>query len=280
MMSNDITSEEKLRAAVADADPLNKAWILEVLRIRHKRQETELEVWEEVLIDLTLELESTMKHIADGRELNQYDQFLLEQLRLLVLPNPDDLRGDRNKALAMVGIRPNGKPIPRPAVARMKFGELLNASTRNVFRNHVNRMSHEVVNPTSDFDRWHTRIMVVLLTSALEGCDVNVLTDATGYPVSFIEHVWQRSKETCVELNPLNWVSEDGSLSVALWQDAGVIEGKIKLERYPDGTIGLFDVNNYDDFVPRDFVAAFRTGPSTARMARASSRGKCRKNSG
>jgi hypothetical protein len=89
-MSKSITNEEELKAAVADADPLNKAWTLELLRIRHKT--AELEIWEQVLVDLTLELRSTMKKIARRRELTQYDQFLIEQLRLLVLPNPDDSR--------------------------------------------------------------------------------------------------------------------------------------------------------------------------------------------
>jgi hypothetical protein len=274
-MSNKIPIEQELRAAIADADPMNKAWVLEVLRIRQKQ--TELEVWEEVLLDLTLKLESTMKKITKGRESDRYDQFLLEQLRLLVLPNPENPQADREKALAMVGIRPDGKPIPRPTVAHMSLGEPLDTSTRNLFRKHLNRMSREARDPASDSDRWLMRIMVVLLTSALEGCDVNVLADATGYPRSFIEHVWWRAKQTGVELNPLNWVSDDG-LALALWQDAGVIEGKTKLERYSDGTIGLFDVANLDDFVPEGFVAAFRKGPGAARLARASNRGKCRKN--
>jgi hypothetical protein len=63
-------------------------------------------------------------------------------------------------------------------------------------------------------------------------------------------------------------------LSVTLWQDAGVIEGKIKLERYADGTIALFDVDTFDDFVPHDFVAAFRTAPGTGHRASVRSRGR------
>jgi len=153
------------------------------------------------------------------------------------------------------------------------LGDPLNTLTRNFFRKYLNQMSRDARDPALDLDRWHTRIMVVLLTSALEGCDVNVLADATGYPRSFIEHVWWRAKQTGVELNPLNWVSDD-DLSLALWQDAGVIEGKTKLERYADGTVGLFDVANFQDFVPDDFVAAFRNTPDIKKCARARGRSK------
>src|SRR5262249_8657334 len=208
-MSKNITSEEELKAAVADADPLNKAWALELVRIHHKT--AKLEFWEQVLVDLTLELGSTMKKVAHRRELKQYDHFLIEQLRLLVLPNPDDPEADREKALAMVGLHADRKQLPRPAVGHMQLGHPLDESTRKTFRHNVTRMSREAQDPASDFDRWHMRIMVVLLTAALGGRDVNVLAEATGYPRSFIEHVWRRTEETGIELNPLNWIDDEGT---------------------------------------------------------------------
>jgi hypothetical protein len=178
----------------------------------------------------------------------------------LVLPNPDNPEANREKALAMFDMRPDGKQLPRPAIAHMKLGEPLDESTRKMFRQNLTRMSREAVDPASDFDRWHMRIMVVLLTAALEGRDVNTLTEATGYPRSFIEHVWQRAEQTGVDLNPLNWIADDGCTSVALWQDASVIEGRVELERYSDGTVALVDVPNSDEFVPHDFIAALRAG--------------------
>jgi len=179
---SDQTISEQEMIAAADkvelkGDPLTKAWWRELMRIRAL---TDLEPWEELLIELTIELESTMKKTAKGRKRDRYDYFLLEQLQLLVLPNPDNPQGDREKALAMVGIRADGKPMRQSAVAHMNLGEPLNTATRTLFRKHINRMSLEARNPTLDVDRWHTRIMVVLLTSALEGCDVNVLAHATG----------------------------------------------------------------------------------------------------
>ena len=101
-MKKKMTNEQELLAAVADADPMNKAWINEVVRIRQKRQQTELETWEEVLIDLTLELEPTMKKIFEKRKRDKYDQFLLELLLLLVLPEPDDPH--RRQALHILGV--------------------------------------------------------------------------------------------------------------------------------------------------------------------------------
>jgi hypothetical protein len=146
-MSDQTMNEQErmawIKEAIRDADPLNKAWFLELLRIRGKRQQTELEVWEEVLLDLTLELKSTMKKIAEGRQRDRYDYFLLEQLQLLVLPNPDNPQVDREKALAMVEISPDGKPMPRPAVAHINLGDPLNTSTKNLFRKHLNQMSRD-----------------------------------------------------------------------------------------------------------------------------------------
>jgi len=114
--------------------------------------------------------------------------------------------------------------------------------------------------------------MVVLLTAALGGRDVNVLAEATGYPRSFIEHVWRRTEETGIELNPLNWIDDEGTTSTVLWQAASVIEGRVEVERHPDGTVGLFDVPDSDDFVPHEFIAAFRGG----HKLRVCSRGKHR----
>jgi len=82
--------------------------------------------------------------------------------------------------------------------------------------------------------------------------------EVTGYPRAFIEHVWKRAEQTGLELNPLNWIDDHGRTSVELWQDAGVIEGTVELERHPDGTFA-FDVPNFHEFVPHDFIAAFRT---------------------
>ena len=58
---------------------MNKAWIHEIVRIRHKSQ-GEREIWEEFLGDLTLELEPTMNKIFKGRRRDRYDHFLLELL--------------------------------------------------------------------------------------------------------------------------------------------------------------------------------------------------------
>ena len=60
-MSYQDTDDNTLRAAIADADPLTKAWGLELLRVCTL---TKRESWEEVLLDLTEQLEPTMKKIA------------------------------------------------------------------------------------------------------------------------------------------------------------------------------------------------------------------------
>ena len=69
-MSYQETEEHTLRAAIAAADPLTKAWGLELLRVGNL---TKREPWEEVLLDLTEQLKPTMKKIAQQHELNEYD---------------------------------------------------------------------------------------------------------------------------------------------------------------------------------------------------------------
>ncbi len=86
-----------LKEAVRDAPTLYKAWVGEVLRIEEL---SEREPWEDLLIELTVELESTLNKSRHNRALSGYDQFLMDLLQLLVLPNPDDPQGDRNKAVA------------------------------------------------------------------------------------------------------------------------------------------------------------------------------------
>jgi len=93
-MSYQETAENTLRAAIADSDPLTKAWALELLRVCNL---TNRERWEEVLLDLTERLEPTMKKIAQQHELNEL--CLIHVLQLLVLPNPHDSQTDRNTAV-------------------------------------------------------------------------------------------------------------------------------------------------------------------------------------
>jgi hypothetical protein len=123
---------------------------------------------------------------------------------------------------------------------------VLDMSARTLFTRNIARMKRYADDPASDFDRWHMRIMVVLLTSALEGCDVEALARMTGYSQEFIHHVWERVSHTGLELNPLKWISDSGflagDLSSRLWADAGVIEGRIELEHYSDGGIGFIDL--------------------------------------
>src|SRR5258705_2381257 len=88
--------------AVRDADPLSKAWTHEFLRIGEL---TELESWEELLEELTVELKPTMNKVRENRPRNGYDRFLIDVLQLLVLPNPDDPQGDRDKVVAMSVVR-------------------------------------------------------------------------------------------------------------------------------------------------------------------------------
>jgi len=145
--------------------------------------------------------------------------------------------------------------------------EALDAHARTLFSTNIDRMQQEADNPESDHDRWHMRIMVVLLTSALEGCDVDMLARATGYSRKFIEHVRERVECSGLELNPLNWISDSGplagTLSAELWGDAGVIEGRCELERYPDGQTGVIDLVVPSDFVPSDFVVLFNDAAVT-----------------
>jgi hypothetical protein len=91
-------SYKLLAPALADADRLTEAWSLELMRISGL---PEREPWEDVLLDLTEQLEPTMKKIRYDGELNEYDHTLLDVLQLLVLPNPSDPQSDRNKAVAM-----------------------------------------------------------------------------------------------------------------------------------------------------------------------------------
>jgi len=80
-----------------EADPLTKAWCGELLRIGALG---EWEPWEEALIELTIEIESTLKKTREKHPLTGYDRFLIDLLRLLVLPNPLDPQSDRDKAIA------------------------------------------------------------------------------------------------------------------------------------------------------------------------------------
>jgi hypothetical protein len=97
-MSYQDTDDNTLRAPIADADPLTKAWGLELLRVCNL---TKRESWEEVLLDLTEQLEPTMKKIAEQNELNEYDKRLIHVLQLLVLPNLHDSQTDRNMAVTL-----------------------------------------------------------------------------------------------------------------------------------------------------------------------------------
>ena len=76
-------------------DKLTQSWVTEVQRINLKAQ-NQVTRWEAALIDLTLALESTMVKVNSGVPLGEYDHFLLEILRLLVLRDSDD---DRELAL-------------------------------------------------------------------------------------------------------------------------------------------------------------------------------------
>ena len=101
-MSDPKMSEQEMIAAikngVPDADPLTKAWARELLRIGDL---ADREPWEELLPELTSELETTMNKITHKRSLTKYDRFLIDVLHSPVLPNPRDPQGGRDKALAM-----------------------------------------------------------------------------------------------------------------------------------------------------------------------------------
>jgi hypothetical protein len=80
-----------------NADPLTKAWWRELLRIGAL---TDRRPWEDALLDLTIEIESTVNKIRDKKPLNSYDRLLVDILRLLELPNPQDPKANRDMALA------------------------------------------------------------------------------------------------------------------------------------------------------------------------------------
>ena len=103
MSDQKISEHEQEMIAMAEkveieGDPLTKAWWREWMRIRAL---IDREPWEELLVDLTIELEPTMNKISHSRRLNRYDRFLIDVLQLLVLPNPHDPQGDRDRVVAM-----------------------------------------------------------------------------------------------------------------------------------------------------------------------------------
>jgi hypothetical protein len=151
----------------------------------------------------------------------------------------------------------NANDVTEPHI---NLGDSLDESTKQALRQNFRLICSYVEDPDSDCDKWHERIMVVLLAAALEGRNVDVLVKVTGYPRAFIEHVWKRAAQTRVELNPLNWIDDEGRSAMRVWIYAGIIEGKCKLTRHRDGTFSLFDASDRYDFVPHDFVAAFQTG--------------------
>ena len=82
-----------------EGDALTKAWWREVVRIASL---LEREPWEEALLDVTIDLEPTMKKNRAKNPLDSADRLLLGVLRLLVLPNPQYPQVDRDKALAIL----------------------------------------------------------------------------------------------------------------------------------------------------------------------------------
>jgi hypothetical protein len=95
-----VSDQEMIAAAVKieqEGDPLTKAWCRELLRIGGL---IDREPWEEALLDVTIELGPTMKKNRVKHPLDRGDRLLLDVLRLLVLPSPQNPQGDRDKALA------------------------------------------------------------------------------------------------------------------------------------------------------------------------------------
>lgn len=76
-------------------DELTERWFGEIERIRLKTPD-QVTIWEEALIETTLELQPTMNKIKCGVPLGEYDRFLIDILTLLVLRGSDD---DRELAL-------------------------------------------------------------------------------------------------------------------------------------------------------------------------------------
>jgi hypothetical protein len=84
-----------LAAALADADPVTKAWGLELMRIGGL---ADREPWEDVLLDLTEQLEPTMKKIRYNGELNEYDQ---------TTPGDHDDRSYASRTTTVIGCTPS-----------------------------------------------------------------------------------------------------------------------------------------------------------------------------
>ena len=114
---------------------------------------------------------------------------------------------------------------------------------RELARKQIALMQYESNKPVSNLDQLHLQIMVVLLVCALGGCDVDFVSRATGYSQRFVGHIWKRVQGLGLELNPLDWIEDDGRVSVLLGGDAAVIEGTAELTRDIDGEKGIMDVD-------------------------------------
>lgn len=82
------------KIVMRDGDRLSKAWWKEVLRIAAASRR---QLWEEALLEVTIELEPTIEKMRKRVALNSYDRFLFEVLLLLVAPNSPDPHVDRER---------------------------------------------------------------------------------------------------------------------------------------------------------------------------------------
>jgi hypothetical protein len=116
---------------------------------------------------------------------------------------------------------------------------LLDVHAKAVFVNNLNEiLEEEVKHP--EYGCTNLRIVAVLLTAALRGCEAGAISGMTGYSEHFINWVLQRAKslnERGIVLDPRNWLYGD-ELSVAIDGDAGLIEGGYTLEfRFRQGSV-------------------------------------------